>query len=72
MGVGSVATKKVVIEVEVPRGVDEKVFLREAERQLARISLLMTLENLQKRVPSQEEVEELSREIKRKAYRDLG
>ena len=66
------ATKKVVIEVEVPRGVDEKVFLREAERQLARISLLMTLENLQKRVPSQEEVEELSREIKRKAYRDLG
>ena len=66
------ATKKVVIEVEVPRGVDEKVFLREAERQLARISLLMVLENLQKRVPSQEEVEELSREIKRKAYRDLG
>jgi len=67
-----VSTKKVVIEVEVPRGVDEKVFLREAERQLARISLLMVLENLQKRVPGQEEVEELSREIKRKAYRDLG
>jgi len=64
-----VATKKIVVEVEVPEGLDETLFLREAERQLARVALLMTLENLQKRMPSQREVEDLSREIKKKAYR---
>ena len=63
------ATKKITIEVEVPEGVDERLFKMEVERQLARIALLITLETLQKRIPSPGEVEDLAREIKKRAYR---
>ena len=63
------ATRKITIEVEVPEGLDESYFKREAERELARLTLLLTLETLQKRTPTKEEVEQLAREIKRKAYR---
>ncbi|MEB3779459.1 MAG: hypothetical protein GSR85_04425 [Desulfurococcales archaeon] len=63
------ATKKITVEVEVPEGVDERHFRMEVERQLARIALLITLETLQKRIPSPREVEDLAREIKKRAYR---
>ena len=61
--------KRVSIEVEVPEGVDLQVFRREAERQLARLSLLLALEALQRRTPTKGEAEELVRQVKRRAYR---
>ena len=57
--------RKVVVEVEVPEGVNEVEFLREARRQLARLALLYTLESLQRRAPSQEEIQELIQKVKK-------
>ena len=62
------ATRRITIEVEVPEGISEEDFKREARRQLARLTLLMALETLQRQAPTEEEINDLAREIKRKAY----
>ena len=62
------ATKKITIEVEVPEGLDEGLFREEAQRQLARIALLMALEKWGKQLEEREltpEEEELLKEIKK-------
>ena len=61
--------EKVVVEVEVPQGVDREEYLREVNRVLEALKLRMLLDRAQRRVPSQEEVEELAREAKRRIRR---
>ena len=69
MGVGVLSGEKVVVEVEVPQGVDREEYLREVNRVLEALKLRMLLDRAQRRVPSQEEVEELAREAKRRIRR---
>ena len=61
--------EKVVVEVEVPRGVDREEYLREVSRVLEALKLRMLLDRAQRRVPSVDEVEELAREAKRRIRR---
>ena len=59
--------RKVSIEVEVPAGTD----LEELRRVVKRAVVFYILEKSQRRVPSEEEVEELAREAKVNIYRSI-
>ena len=63
------ATRRITVEVEVPEWLGEGE-AREAVLSAARRTILyLALERAQRREPSQEEIEELSDEVKRSIYR---
>ena len=64
-----IAARKVVVEVEVPEGVDREEYIREVRGVLRKLYLYTVLERGQRRVPSREEVEELSREARRGVWK---
>jgi len=67
-----VATRKVVVEVEIPEGMRIGKEELEAMQSAAKRTLLyLLLEKAQKREPTREEFEELVRDAKRNVYKRI-